>query len=100
QANAGDDYGAQESLTLSLKKLDEHKASDRAYLASDYNQLGMTFYNLGENEQAIQYYQLALKFADDPKLRPYILNNEGNSYQYLKDYTKSIACYQAVLKLV
>ncbi len=99
QANAGDDYGAQESLTLSLKKLDEHTNADRAYLTSDYNQLGMTFYNLGENEQAIQYYQLALKFVDNPKFRPYILNNEGNSYQYLKDYTKSIACYQAVLKL-
>jgi tetratricopeptide (TPR) repeat protein len=100
QSNAGDDYGAQESLTLSLKKLDENLKEDRSYLASDYNQLGMTYYNLGENKQAIQYYQLALHFADDPKLRPYILNNEGNSYQYLKAYKKSIACYHAVINSV
>ena len=97
QSNAGDDYGAQESLTNSLKHLDENKKEHRGYLASDYNQLGMTFYNLGENREAITYYQMALKYADDVKLRPYILNNEGNSFQALKVYDKTIGCYKAVL---
>jgi signal transduction histidine kinase len=100
QADAGDDYGAQESLTLSLKSLDAHQAQNRQYLATDYNKLGMTFSNLKEYAQALVYYKMALQNTADPQLRSYFLNNEGNAYKDLKDYDKALANYSAVVGIV
>ncbi|MGZ3813586.1 MAG: tetratricopeptide repeat-containing sensor histidine kinase [Mucilaginibacter sp.] len=100
QSDAGDHYGAQESLTLSLKSLDEHRAKDRNYLATDYNELGMTCTRLNDYEQALKYYELALHFADDTTFRPYILNNSGNAYKKLKRYNEAQASYKEVLRLI
>ena len=100
QSEAGDNYGAQESLTLALKSLDEHDPHNRGHLAEDYNQLGMTFYNSDDNSQALQYYALALQYADSPQLKSYFLNNQGNSYQKLKDYDKALSSYDTVVLIV
>jgi len=99
QSNAGDNYGAQESLTLSLKSLDEREPQNRNYLARDYNGLGMTYSNLNEYSQALTYYQLALRYVSDTPLRSNILNNQGNAYKDLKSYVKALACYQAAIQI-
>jgi len=99
QSNAGDNYGAQESLILSLKSLDERDAKNGDYLARDYNGLGMTYSNLNEYDQALTYYQLALRSVSDTPLRSNILNNQGNAYKDSKSYIKALACYQAAIKL-
>lgn len=100
QVSAGDDYGAQESLIMSEKSLDEHGLKDRSYLASDYNELGMTCYNLNEFRDALNYYQQALRFADNQTLKPYILNNIGNAYSKLQAYQQAVNSYQKVIDLV
>eukprot|EP01037_Dinobryon_pediforme_P007932 gene7932-8004_t len=100
QADAGDDYGAQESLTLSLKSLDGHDAKSRQYLAADYNKLGMTFSNLKEYSQALTYYKTALQNTSDPQLRSYFLNNKGNAYKDLKNYKKALDDYATVVGIV
>lgn len=99
QTNAGDNYGAQESLILSLKALDEHKAGDRDYVARDYNGLGMSYSNLNEYGQALTYYRLAFPFAGDSTLKANILNNEGNAYKDLKLYSDALASYAAAIRL-
>jgi tetratricopeptide (TPR) repeat protein len=100
QSDASDNYGAQESLTLALRSLDEHDPKNRGHLAEDYNQMGMTFYNLNNNTQALPYYALALQYADSPQLRSYFLNNQGNAYKELKAYGKALASYNAVIRIV
>lgn len=100
QADAGDDYGAQESLTLSLKSLDGHDTKSQQYLATDYNKLGMTFSNLKDYAQALNYYKMALQNTSDPQLRSYFLNNEGNAYKDLKDYNKALDDYTAVVGII
>jgi len=99
QTNAGDNYGAQESLTLSLKALDEHKAGDRDYLARDYNGLGMSYSSLDEYEQALIYYRLAFHFANDSTLKANVLNNEGNAYKDLKNYPAALTSFAAAIRL-
>ena len=100
QSDAGDNYGAQESLTLALKSLDENDPKNRGHLAEDYNQMGMTFSNLSDNAQAIAYYGLALQYADDPQLKSYFLNNQGNAYKDMKAYAKALSSYNAVIGIV
>jgi len=100
QSNAGDNYGAQESLIMSLKSLDERNAQDQDYLARDYNGLGMAYSNLNEYDQALTYYQLALQFANAKQLRSNILNNQGNAYKDAKSYSKALACYQSAIRLI
>jgi signal transduction histidine kinase len=99
QAGAGDNYGAQESLTMSLKSLDERLPKDRDYMATDYNELGMTCSDLDNNTDALVYYRLALHYTDDKNLRPYMLNNLGNAYKKLKSYDKALASYKEVIRL-
>lgn len=99
QSDAGDNYGAQESLVQSLKYLDENKAADRDYLATDYDELGLTFSNLGNPDQAIAYFNLALRFGKDAETKSYFLNHLGNACQDKKDFPHALANYYAALKL-
>ena len=99
QTDGGDYYGAQESLAQSLRSLDEHNPKDWNTLATDYNELGMTSTRLNNYRQAIHYYQLALGYDRDNTVKFYALNNRGNAYKKLKDYTSAIASYQQAIQI-
>ena len=98
QSDAGDNYGAQESLIQSLDALDEHKQTDRDQLATDYDELGLTFLNLGNVDQALPYFRLALHYVKDPKTRSYFLNHSGNAYQNKRQFFQALKLYDAALK--
>jgi len=97
QSDAGDNFGSQESLLVSLKFLDGQKEKDRKCIASDYNELGMSSYNLKDYDAAIGFYQSALKFSDSGALKAVIINNEANAYQKKKDYAQALKLYRAVI---
>ncbi|MES2111885.1 MAG: ATP-binding protein [Bacteroidota bacterium] len=99
QSDAGDNYGAQESLVQSLKYLDENKAADRDYLATDYDELGLTFSNLGNPDQAISYFNLALRFGKDAETKSYFLNHLGIACQDKRDFPRALANYYTALEL-
>ncbi|MES2063516.1 MAG: ATP-binding protein [Bacteroidota bacterium] len=99
QSYAGDHYGAQESLTISLNSLDENRAGDRNYLATDFNELAMTSFNLQEYATSLIYCQKALGLTDDPALLQYIFTNQGNANQKLGKYEEALTSYRQVIKL-
>ena len=99
QSDAGDNYGAQESLIQSIKSLDEQKPADWDYLATDDDELGLTYSNLDNPDQAIVYYRLALNFVKEPATKSYFLNHLGTAYQDKKDYARAITYYNAALQL-
>ncbi|EOR95608.1 Sensory box histidine kinase [Arcticibacter svalbardensis MN12-7] len=98
QSDAGDYYGAQESLTTSLKFLDERKKHNYNCLASDYNELGMTSSKLKNFDSAIGYFDLALRFSDDKNYLLIILNNKANAYREKGAFMQALVLYQQVLK--
>ena len=98
QSDAGDYYGAQESLTLSLSYLDEKDKEARYCLASDYNELGMTSIKLRNYSAAINYFNSALRFSDEESYRLVVLNNKANAYRYQKAYADAMAIYRQVLE--
>lgn len=99
QQDAGDNFGSQESLTMSLKFINEHLPANYRMIATTYNELGLTSYNLRNYDEAINFYHQAIQFAGDSILNPYILNNLGNAYQKKKDYPQALSLYTKVLNL-
>ncbi len=98
QSDAGDYYGAQESLISSLKYLNEDKKEHRYCLASDYNELGMTSSKLGNYDHAIGYFDLALKFSDDKDYRLIFTNNKANALRERGAYKQALTLYNQVLR--
>lgn len=96
QSEAGDDFGAQESLLLSLKFLDEKDGKDHSSLVNDYNELGMTSFNLKNYGAAIGFYDRALAATADEQLKLVILNNKANAYREQKAYGPALNIYKTI----
>jgi len=97
QSDAGDYFGSQESLSMSLKFLDEQAEKDRKCLASDYNELGMNSFNLKNYDGAIRNYDQAIKYSENNKFRLIFLNNKANAYQRKGAYGEALALYRSTL---
>lgn len=97
QSDAGDYFGAQQSLLSSLSFLDESKEDNINCLASNYNELGNTSQNLRNYDAAIAYYRLALKFIKNKDFKLTILNNQAVSYQKKKQYPAAIDIYNSII---
>jgi len=98
QSDAGDYYGAQETLTQSLNYLNEDNPNDKACLASDFNELGLNATNLKNYKAAIGYFNSAIQFSVDSTYTLDFKNNQGNAYQRKKEYPKALKLYREVFK--
>ncbi len=97
QSDAGDYFGSQQSLLLSLKFLNDHKEEDRYCLSSNYNELGNTSLNLRNYDAAINYYDLALTFSPNEDFEIVTLNNKAVAYQKTKQYSEAITIYKSII---
>jgi tetratricopeptide (TPR) repeat protein len=98
QAGAGDYFGAQESLSLSLKSLDEQNPAHRACLGNDYNELGMTSSALKDYTAAAAFYDRAIAFTDDIPGKRVMINNKANALRDKKDYAGALRLYTEALQ--
>jgi len=96
QADAGDHYGAQESLLQSLALLNKQDKSHHSCLASNYTELGARSNDLHNYQDAIPYFEKALDLTKDSVRRSIILNNLAQSYQKLGRFDQAINTYKAV----
>ena len=97
QSDAGDYFGAQESLLTSLKYLNEQKRQDQNCIVSDYNELGRNSSNLKNYDAAIDYYDEVLKRSKHENFKDIALNNQAVSYQDMGHYAQAITIYQSIL---
>jgi signal transduction histidine kinase len=100
QSDAGDYFGSQESLLLSLKYLNLQAPGNRSCLASDYNELGISSANLQNYNAAVTYYYSSLQYADNSSLRAVVVNNLAYSYQQMHRYNNAIKLYVSALNSV
>ena len=94
QSDAGDDFGAQESLLSSLKYLNENLITNRVCLTSIYNELGLTSSHLINYEAAVGFYNRSLGFCKDEKIKGVVTNNLAYAYQQKREYSNALAIYQ------
>jgi tetratricopeptide (TPR) repeat protein len=97
QANAGDYYGAQETLLASLSHLHENKDRDQYCLSSDFDALGSISQNLKDYPAAVMYYDRAIALMRNEGYRAIELNNKGVAYQKEGLYTQAVATYESIL---
>lgn len=97
QSDAGDYFGSQESLLQSLKHLDEKKEFTRAYLLSDFNELGSINLNLKNYDAAIDYYDRALRFTKEDNSKIIALSNKAVAYQKKQQYVRALSIYDSIL---
>lgn len=93
QSDEGDYFGSQETLSFSLKYLNESDSSDRKCLASDYNELAMNSFNLKNFKAALGYFDQSLQFSDNPNFQAVVLNNKANALQRNRDYAQALKLY-------
>lgn len=98
QEQFGDNYGSQETSLEAIKYLNENNPANYEYVKSNYNNLGITSYNLKESDNAIRFYNLAIKFNPSPDEKTTFINNKGNAYRQKKDYKNALQMYASILK--
>lgn len=98
QSEAGDHFGSQQSLLLSLGFLNESKEGNINCLASDYNELGNTSLHLKNFDGAIYYFGKALQYIKNKDYRLTILNNQAVCYKEKKQYPEAIGIYTTIIK--
>lgn len=97
QSDAGDYFGSQESLTLSLKFLREQNGRDQSCLSADYNELGTNSLKLKNYGAAIDFYRQAIRLTKNNEYQATIANNQGNAWQKLKNYSEALKLYQQAM---
>lgn len=93
QKDFGDYFGAQETALQALDYLDKSKPKHRAYLSTNYNNLGLASVKLDHYEQALTFYELAIQFSTDSLNTLIFQNNKAICYQYLSEYDKALQIY-------
>ena len=93
----GDDFGAQELSLSAIAFFNPYKLDQRIYIQSNYNNLGMTSYNLGDFSRAVEFYNKAGKYTPDSANVLILKNNIANSYRRSGDFQKSISMYSQIL---
>ncbi|WP_411898322.1 tetratricopeptide repeat-containing sensor histidine kinase [Elizabethkingia occulta] len=94
----GDYFGAQETSLEAIKYFDENNKGNYSYISANYNNLGIASYNLKSYENALGFYDSAIKFSfgsDDVFI---YLNNKGNTYREQGKYIEAINAYNKILK--
>ncbi|MBE8712392.1 tetratricopeptide repeat protein [Sphingobacterium hungaricum] len=97
QSDKRDYFGAQETSLEAISYLDQKKPEHFVYLSSNYNNLGITTYQLNEYDRALEFYNLALKYSLDSANNAVYLNNIGKTYHDKKEYQKAIAVFEKAI---
>ncbi len=96
--NKKDDLIGQKLSLEALSYLNIKKKEDLVYLSYNYNNLGYTCQNLRDYDEAVKFFDLAIKFSTNQKDINVFLNNKAYLYQETKQYKKALAVYRLVQK--
>lgn len=99
QSDAGDYFGAQESLISSLQFFNENNPTQRPYQAQNYSELAITSIKLKNYDEAISSCNQALALTRDSSFQTTILNNQANAYRYKKNYRSALELYRKAISL-
>lgn len=97
QKEQGDYFGSQETALQAVPFLDENNPEHHSFLSMNFNALGLSTDELYDYPKAILFYELAIKYSDDPQNTLIYRNNLANAYLYNKDYKKAREIYDGII---
>ncbi len=93
----GNYFKAQDfSLTANLL-FDSNDKNQYYHITDNFNNLGMISNNLKEYDEAKDYYNSALKYAENEEIKIFLLANIANIYKEEKKYSKATKLYDSIL---
>ncbi|WP_312321919.1 tetratricopeptide repeat protein [Soonwooa sp.] len=98
QEEASDNYGSLETSLAALEFLKDNDTSHHAFLASNYNNLGVVSNNLKDYDNAIKFYKKAILYSNDDDEILMLNNNLANTYFNQKKYDDASNIYQKLLE--
>lgn len=98
QEQVADNFGSQETSLQALKYFHENDQENYDYLKSNYNNLGITSYNMKKYADAVKFYNSAIKYAAGTKEEKIYLNNKANAYREKKEYDQALKIYASIIK--
>ncbi|WP_144038387.1 tetratricopeptide repeat-containing sensor histidine kinase [Soonwooa buanensis] len=96
--NKGDNFGSIEVSLEALKFLNKHNKENFYFLLSNYNNLGLTNYNLKNYQNSLKYYEKGAQFAEDELSKNISLNNKANVFRELRQYDNALHIFNNILK--
>lgn len=96
--NRGDYFGGRELSSNARLFLNEKKKVHYVILHRNYNNLAIASYKLKDYQDAINYYDEAIKFASEKKDIILYLNNKAKAYEDYGDYKEAITIYNYILE--
>lgn len=97
QMRAGDYFGSNETTLSSLQLFNQKDKKHYPNISYNYNLLAMNCLELARYDDALRYYDLAIRYSDSSNI-PYYITNKGVVYQKKKQYGQAIILYDSVLK--
>ena len=95
----GDYFGGQELSLSAIPYFHPERKGDSILIRSNFNNLGLAYFNLKNYEKAIEFYYKSLSFVKDSTSLPSIKikNNIANAYREKGNYKKALELYQKLL---
>ncbi|CAI9684593.1 hypothetical protein EAVNVH72_02747 [Elizabethkingia anophelis] len=93
----GDDFGSIEESLEATIYLKENNKDHYYYILTNYNNIGLSNYNLKNYKNALMFYNRAINFAEDSISKQICLNNMANAYRELKRYKEALDIYNDIL---
>jgi len=94
----GDYFGAQELSLSAQQYFRTDSLAQHVFIRSNFNNLGIATYLLEDYPHALEFYDQALRYAENDQDIHICLNNKAKVYDELGEYSKALDLYQQVLK--
>ena len=101
KANIFSLQGKHEASISVLKQIQEDPEISRKSRLMNLQDIGVNFFDLGQIDSALYYYDLAYDFNinDYPQEKITLLNNKANAYIFISDHENSIKCYLEAIQI-
>lgn len=91
-------YFKGQDFSLTAKSLfDTNDKNQYYHITDNFNNLGIISNNLKNYDEAIDYYNSAIKYAENEKIKIFLLANISNIYKEEKKYSQAIKLYDSIL---
>lgn len=92
----GDYFGGQEISLNAIKYFNKNNKGHYPYIHSNYNNLGIATFQLSDFNNALKFYDLAIRFSESPLDIRLYQNNKAKVYQQIKNYPEALKIYKQV----
>lgn len=96
---AGDLHGAEESATGAIRTLDTLNTNHRIELGYAYHLLANVYLDLQQYDEAINMYNKAKRFSNEPDFVIELMNGKAVALQKKREYNDAVTVYDSMLLL-